>query len=93
MNAIRLGLIWKGIEPIRGRYNQTFINEIKQIVKICNENEIYVLLDMHQDLLSEKFCGEGFPDWAALPDTPFHFPAPYGSPYEIKGDFPSEVCQ
>ena len=25
---------------------------------------ISVLLDMHQDVLSAKFCGEGAPDWA-----------------------------
>ena len=25
---------------------------------------IYSLLDCHQDVLSEKFCGEGVPDWA-----------------------------
>ena len=25
---------------------------------------INVLLDMHQDVLSAKFCGEGIPDWA-----------------------------
>ena len=25
---------------------------------------IYTLLDMHQDVLSDKFCGEGIPDWA-----------------------------
>ena len=25
---------------------------------------IYTLLDMHQDVLSHKFCGEGVPDWA-----------------------------
>ena len=25
---------------------------------------IYTLLDMHQDVLSPKFCGEGVPDWA-----------------------------
>ncbi len=25
---------------------------------------IYTILDMHQDILSEKFCGEGIPDWA-----------------------------
>ena len=28
------------------------------------EYGIYTLLDMHQDVLSEKFCGEGIPDWA-----------------------------
>lgn len=25
---------------------------------------IYTLLDMHQDVFSGKFCGEGVPDWA-----------------------------
>ena len=25
---------------------------------------IYSLLDAHQDVLSQKFCGEGIPDWA-----------------------------
>ncbi len=25
---------------------------------------IYIFLDMHQDVLSGKFCGEGAPDWA-----------------------------
>ena len=25
---------------------------------------IYSLLDMHQDDLSDKLCGEGIPDWA-----------------------------
>ena len=25
---------------------------------------IYTLLDAHQDVLSQKFCGEGIPDWA-----------------------------
>ena len=25
---------------------------------------IYTLLDAHQDDLSQKFCGEGIPDWA-----------------------------
>ena len=25
---------------------------------------LHVLLDMHQDVLSPKFCGEGAPDWA-----------------------------
>ena len=28
------------------------------------EYGIYTLLDMHQDVLSGKFCGEGAPDWA-----------------------------
>ena len=45
---------------------------------------IYTLLDAHQDVLSEKFCGEGVPLWAAQPrDTAGAFPAPLsGGPYK-----------
>ena len=29
----------------------------------AGEKGIYTLLDMHQDVFSGKFCGEGVPDW------------------------------
>lgn len=32
---------------------------------MCNDHNIMVLLDAHQDLLSRRYCGEGFPLWAA----------------------------
>eukprot|EP00971_Amphidinium_carterae_P117241 2322430-Amphidinium_carterae.1 len=31
---------------------------------------------MHQDVLSEKFCGEGIPVWASQPDETLPFPLP-----------------
>ena len=31
---------------------------------------------MHQDVLSEKFCGEGIPLWAAQSTAKFKFPYP-----------------
>jgi hypothetical protein len=32
---------------------------MKSIVQTLSDAGIYVLLDFHQDALSEKFCGEG----------------------------------
>ena len=29
---------------------------------------INILLDMHQDVLSARFCGEGVPDWTIDPE-------------------------
>ena len=39
---------------------------------------IYVLADMHEDALSERFCGEGIPGWASQPsdETAASFPKP-----------------
>ena len=37
---------------------------IQMIVSKAAKYGIYTLLDMHQDVMSPKFCVEGFPDWA-----------------------------
>ena len=64
-NTIRLGVLWAGAEPVEGKFNQTYFDQIKEIVKFSSEAGVYPLLDMHQDVWSRKFCGEGVPDWAA----------------------------
>ena len=56
--------MWAGLEPERGVYNRTYMETVRKIVRMAEARGIYVLLDMHQDVLNEKFCGEGFPDWA-----------------------------
>ncbi|KAI9206223.1 endoglycoceramidase [Polychytrium aggregatum] len=65
LNIVRLGVMWPGFEPSRGHYNSTYIAILKTIVERCRAKGIYVLLNMHQDVLSEKLCGEGIPLWAA----------------------------
>ncbi|TPX37193.1 hypothetical protein SmJEL517_g00817 [Synchytrium microbalum] len=67
INVIRLGIQWPGVEPVRGEYNQTYLDVIKGIIQACSNKGIYILADFHQDSLSEKFCGEGLPLWAADP--------------------------
>ena len=53
-----------GLEPTRGVYNATYIDELENIVNLAAAHGVYVFLDMHQDGLSKLFCGEGFPSWA-----------------------------
>lgn len=75
-NSIRLGMMLPGYVPKRNVYNETYIGVIKHIVDTAAKYGIYTLLDMHQDVLSPKFCVEGMPDW--IVDTqdakPFPFP-------------------
>lgn len=74
MNFIRLYVGWEGLEPIKGQYNFTLLQEIKNIVRLAKQFNFTVLLDAHQDLLSKKFCGEGMPDWAVLSNSSFPRP-------------------
>ena len=52
-----------GYVPQRGKYNETYIEVINEIVSKSAQYGIFTLLDMHQDVLSPKFCVEGMPDW------------------------------
>lgn len=33
------------------------------MINFLGENQIYTLLQFHQDLFSEKFCADGVPPW------------------------------
>lgn len=85
LNVLRLGAMWPGIEPTRGTYNESYMRELATIVQTAAKHGVYTLLDMHQDVLSEQFCGEGIPAWAVFGDGEKKhfgaFPAPLGKPY------------
>ena len=67
-NTVRLGLIWKAVEPEPGRYDDVYLDRIAETVALLGREGVHVLLDFHQDMLNERFNGEGFPDWAVQDD-------------------------
>jgi endoglycosylceramidase len=85
-NAIRLGVIWAGLEPQPGVIDQDYIAHVQAIVKLAAKEGFWVLLDMHQDLYAQRFTGEGAPEWAVLDDgipftpTPGDFALNYATP-------------
>eukprot|EP01065_Artemidia_motanka_P006129 TRINITY_DN12_c0_g1_i1.p1 TRINITY_DN12_c0_g1~~TRINITY_DN12_c0_g1_i1.p1 ORF type:complete len:511 (+),score=194.07 TRINITY_DN12_c0_g1_i1:67-1599(+) len=82
LNVIRLGVMWPGVEPARGQYNATYLKMITDIAEEAAQYGIYTLADMHQDVLSERFCGEGIPAWASEPEGLVPFPLPVAMPYK-----------
>ena len=51
--------MWPGAEPSQGAYSADYVRKLKRITQAAAQRGIYTLLDMHQDDLSENFCGEG----------------------------------
>ena len=81
-NTIRLGIIHKALEPQPGVYDDAYINRILATARMLGRHGIWVLVDFHQDMLNERFNGEGEPDWVidddGLPAQPDQgFPANY----------------
>jgi endoglycosylceramidase len=81
-SAVRLGVIWKALEPQPGVFDDAYLARIAASVRVLGRHGIVSLLDFHQDMYNEKFQGEGAPDWAVddngLPAAPaLGFPANY----------------
>jgi endoglycosylceramidase len=81
-NAVRLGVIWKAVEPQPGVFDDAYLARIAATVQVLGSQGIVSLLDFHQDMYNEQFQGEGAPDWAVndngLPAAPaLGFPANY----------------
>lgn len=81
VNCVRLLFSWSKLEPIRGEYNQDYINQIKKAIEDAAANNIYILIDMHQDAFgkyiatpTDVVCDfpsrgwDGAPNWATITD-------------------------
>jgi endoglycosylceramidase len=68
-NTVRLGVIYKGLEPTAGVYENAYLDSIARTEAILAGHGIFSLLDFHQDMYNERFQGEGFPDWAVVGDA------------------------
>lgn len=75
-NAIRLGIIWKALEPQPGVYNNNYLNQIFKTYKTLHDHGVAVMLDFHQDLYSDRFQGAGAPNWAVVGEAATEEPTP-----------------
>lgn len=64
VNLVRLGITWAALEEKRGEYSRETACVLHDFVKQCEKEDIYVMPDMHQDLFSHYFHGDGAPEWA-----------------------------
>jgi len=78
-NVVRLGVIWAGVEPEPGVFDDAYLASIAQTVQTLHDHGITAVLDFHQDAYASEFGGEGAPSWAVQdggldnPDLPFPY--------------------
>ncbi|KZO96230.1 glycoside hydrolase family 5 protein [Calocera viscosa TUFC12733] len=80
LNVVRLNIPWAGVEPERDKYDEEYILKVRELVRLCAKEGVWVVLDAHQDIYSERFCGNGMPDWSITRDEGYFgtwaFPRP-----------------
>src|SRR4051794_10624664 len=67
-NSVRLGVIYKAVEPRPGVYDDAYLDKLTQTAALLEKHGIAPLVDFHQDMYNEKYQGEGWPDWAVFDD-------------------------
>jgi endoglycosylceramidase len=83
-NTVRLGVIFAGVMPTRGRVSSAYLEQVARVVDLLAKRKVWVLLDFHQDMYNERFAGEGFPAWAVDDD---------GLPTPVDAGFPGNYFQ
>jgi endoglycosylceramidase len=63
-NFARMLILWDGIEPEKGVFDEAYLERVAERLDWYEEAGIHVVLDMHQDLYSIHFGGDGAPLWA-----------------------------
>lgn len=67
-SAVRHLIFWEGVEPEEGRYDDAYLDRVEERLDWYQDHNIHVVLDMHQDIFSSEFGGNGAPAWAVETD-------------------------
>ena len=66
-DVVRLGIDWAQLEPVRGHFDQGYLDRMASMVAMLNRHDLYVVLDMHFRLgWSPRFGYSGAPAWATI---------------------------
>ena len=63
-NSVRYLIFWGAIEPEEGKYDEAYLQKVKERVEWYTQRKMYVVLDMHQDVFGYGVGGNGAPIWA-----------------------------
>jgi endoglycosylceramidase len=79
-NMVRLGVMWSGLMPTKDFINMTYLNEMIEIINGLATRDMYVIVDLHQDMLSTKYGAyDGAPRWLIdlMPNSVMPYPWPF----------------
>jgi endoglycosylceramidase len=68
IDVMRVPFTWAALEPTEGQNDATWQAMYGQLLASAWSHGIWVVLDFHQDVFSDVFCGDGFPAWT-VPDA------------------------
>ncbi|MGH7293985.1 MAG: cellulase family glycosylhydrolase, partial [Polyangiaceae bacterium] len=69
IDAMRVPFTWAALEPVQGQQDADWLTRYQALLDAAWARGIWTVVDFHQDVYSESFCGDGFPSWT-IPNAP-----------------------
>ncbi len=82
IDVMRVPFTWAALEPTQGQDDQDWLSRYDQLLDAAWARGIWTIIDFHQDVYSEVYCGDGFPGWTVSnPPAPAHDCPQWGQEY------------
>ena len=82
IDAMRVPFTWAALEPVQGQDDGQWLARYDAILDAAWARGIWTVVDFHQDVYAENFCGDGFPSWTLTnPPAPHHDCPQWGLEY------------
>ena len=82
VDVFRVPWVWAALEPVQGQDDATWLGRLDEFIDAAWARGIWTVLDFHQDVYAENFCGDGFPAWTLTnPPPPHHDCAVWSTAY------------
>ncbi len=90
INVLRVPFTWAALEPTMGQDDPNWLSLYDQLLDAAWARGMYTILDFHQDVYSEVYCGDGFPAWTVSnPPAPHHDCPMWSNEYTSDSDVES----
>jgi endoglycosylceramidase len=83
IDVLRVPFLWAAAEPTEGSLDEAYLQRYDALLDAAWARGMYTIVDFHQDIYADIFCGDGFPAWT-VPDphpAPHHDCPSWGSKY------------
>jgi len=67
LDSVRMPFSWAALEPAAGTWDDAWLERYVTMVDAAGDLGLRVVVDFHQDVYAEPFCGDGFPLWTLPP--------------------------
>lgn len=61
--TLRVPFSWNAFEPTPGSWDETWHSRYAALLDAAAARDMWTIIDFHQDIYAESFCGDGFPEW------------------------------